>query len=310
MGASLQRCTSTPTGPSPRGFDVDAPIDKAAQPDEARLAFFTWRAAHHAARCSRLQAQLESQDRRVAEMISEHEETSATRARAIRIIAREATESDSLTATDTITCCVCFELREASTASHCDASTPHAVCTACMKSYCAMLWDSHFSGHASRVACPCSDECRASFPPEQLAKTVGGRRLATEMVRRRSVDLAARLVLSPPVRFKSASATDAVEDVERDAEGYEARGYDVAGRGAHAARLGVRLAYLRHDGTYRGYMCARCAFGPMEHSRCSSLTDHHGQGFVSNACPQCGHLESDASSLMRWDGGDRQHLDI
>jgi hypothetical protein len=48
--------------------------------------------------------------------------------------------------------------------------------------------------------------------------------------------------------------------------------------------------------------CGSCGFGPVEHTHCSDLLAHHGQGGISNACPRCGWLTKDREAWPKWDG--------
>ena len=70
-----------------------------------------------------------------------------------------------------------------------------------------------------------------------------------------------------------------------------------------------KLVCMRSDGTFRGYMCRMCQFGPMWHAYCDDLRAHHNDDVdgtpISNACPECGHLESSTSMLLAWSGAVR-----
>jgi hypothetical protein len=52
--------------------------------------------------------------------------------------------------------------------------------------------------------------------------------------------------------------------------------------------------------------CGSCGFGPVEHTHCSDLLAHHGQGGISNACPRCGWLTKDREA-SRPKGDGRMH---
>ncbi|TYZ63217.1 hypothetical protein PybrP1_003214 [[Pythium] brassicae (nom. inval.)] len=56
----------------------------------------------------------------------------------------------------------------------------------------------------------------------------------------------------------------------------------------------------------RAYQCARCGYGPIEHTNCSSLSAHHGErhgnAFVNNACPRCNWLAGSINEWPRWNG--------
>jgi hypothetical protein len=59
----------------------------------------------------------------------------------------------------------------------------------------------------------------------------------------------------------------------------------------------VRSLFRNQDGTFRGYMCRECKFGPVDHYACPSLT-----GSDRNRCLQCGWSATHLSAWLPWDG--------
>ena len=244
----------------------------AAAPDrEVREAFETWCLVQTKERLAALRSQLEAQDRRVAMLLRDHGELEDLRARALSIVAR--TESEAHRREDIgRRCVVCLEtIAEGEVTMHCSSTVRHCMCILCAHKYCDGLW--HDQRTYDRVPCPCGIECPGELFSTELCKTTAGKRLYDERVHRNTVKLVHALL--PALLSDSEEHRDAAQ---------------------------LKLAYLRSDGTYRGYMCPRCGYGPLEHGHCSSLTDHHGQARINNACVRCGHLEPDASGLMVWDG--------
>jgi len=68
----------------------------------------------------------------------------------------------------------------------------------------------------------------------------------------------------------------------------------------------VRLQFKREDGTFGGYMCPECRFGPIDHQHCEDLRAHHqqqsGGAIINNACPICGFFNSKLENWLQWDG--------
>lgn len=68
----------------------------------------------------------------------------------------------------------------------------------------------------------------------------------------------------------------------------------------------VRLNHMQFDGTFRGFACGRCGFGPMWNEHCDDLIMHHNQDTgttsINNACPGCGLFTRSVHYMKRWDG--------
>jgi hypothetical protein len=47
--------------------------------------------------------------------------------------------------------------------------------------------------------------------------------------------------------------------------------------------------------------CARCWYGPVDHTGCNNLSSHHREGLISNACPRCGWFSSSLNDWPDWD---------
>ena len=67
------------------------------------------------------------------------------------------------------------------------------------------------------------------------------------------------------------------------------------------------LHMMRHDGTFRGFQCAACGYGPLWNDHCSELVSHHGQKTeeghtLQNNCPRCHTFVHDTRLLQRWNG--------
>lgn len=69
----------------------------------------------------------------------------------------------------------------------------------------------------------------------------------------------------------------------------------------------IREQFQKSDGTFSGFRCPRCKFGPIDKKACDDLTAHHHQRVgayitISNTCPLCYFFSSSVSSWERWDG--------
>lgn len=71
-------------------------------------------------------------------------------------------------------------------------------------------------------------------------------------------------------------------------------------------RVLYKLMFMNTDGTFRGYECTKCGYGPLWHEHCDDLLTHHNQpvlnGRINNACPMCKHLFPDVSNMKPWNG--------
>lgn len=117
-------------------------------------------------------------------------------------------------------------------------------------------------GESLDVYCQSITGCSCLVPPHILLKCGRGKSMYDERVHRRTLD---RLLEWPSLQH-----------------------------------VHMRLRYLVRDGTFRAYSCPKCRFGPMEHTHCSDLVEHHGRNRTDNSCPQCGHRVRDVSELARW----------
>lgn len=68
----------------------------------------------------------------------------------------------------------------------------------------------------------------------------------------------------------------------------------------------VRLQFKNPDGTFGGFQCPDCKFGPIDHRHCNDLRAHHeqrsGAAVISNACPICGFFTPKLADWNKWDG--------
>lgn len=68
-----------------------------------------------------------------------------------------------------------------------------------------------------------------------------------------------------------------------------------------------RLYFSNKDGTYRGYQCSKCQFGPIIHSGCNNLLTHHNKISLrkyknNNSCPNCGYVHKCVEEMSQWNG--------
>ena len=167
-------------------------------------------------------------------------------------------------------CVCCFEDVRLVDALRCDAEARHVVCRGCVDAQARVRRDKPCDMPSDTMPCMCSEDCDGAI------------NLYAEMPhlallhRDHAVQLAMPSILE---RLDGASES-----------------------------LRHRLHHLRADGTFRGFQCARCGFGPMWNDHCSELVSHQGQetdgGRIDNACPRCGAFVHDVRMLMRWDGRD------
>merc|ERR1719193_937595 len=68
----------------------------------------------------------------------------------------------------------------------------------------------------------------------------------------------------------------------------------------------VRLQFKKEDGTFGGYQCPECKFGPIDHAHCQDLRAPHeqqsGGAVINNACPICGFFDPHLTNWLQWDG--------
>jgi len=69
----------------------------------------------------------------------------------------------------------------------------------------------------------------------------------------------------------------------------------------------VRNQFKVGDGTYYGYMCPTCGFGPVDHMECDDLAAHHGEvkdhGIeIDNSCPMCLWYGTNKTQWGMWEG--------
>jgi len=68
----------------------------------------------------------------------------------------------------------------------------------------------------------------------------------------------------------------------------------------------VRLQFKKDDGTFGGFMCPDCKFGPIDHRDCNDLRTHHdqqvGNAVINNGCPVCGFFTPILRNWLQWDG--------
>jgi hypothetical protein len=68
-----------------------------------------------------------------------------------------------------------------------------------------------------------------------------------------------------------------------------------------------RLYFSNKDGTYRGYQCSKCLFGPIIYYGCNNLLTHHNKSGSykcknNNSCPNCGHVHKSVEEMRQWNG--------
>ena len=140
----------------------------------------------------------------------------------------------------------------------------HLACSDCVDRECARLLDAGERG--TQLRCFGVHECASSIEAKHVAASEHGMRFIFEH--------ASHATLSHVHALLNTSSRDS---------------------------LSLRLSCMRHDGTYRAFACPRCRYGPLLHSRCSDLLEHHDRQ-ARNACPRCGHLAADVSELIQWTG--------
>lgn len=69
----------------------------------------------------------------------------------------------------------------------------------------------------------------------------------------------------------------------------------------------IRNQFMKADGTFSGYSCPRCSYGPIDKKACDDLVAHHGQRIgvgirISNSCPMCFWYGDNISQWKQWDG--------
>lgn len=69
----------------------------------------------------------------------------------------------------------------------------------------------------------------------------------------------------------------------------------------------VRNQFTAGDGTYTGYLCPTCGFGPVDHMECDDLAAHHGEfrdfGIeIDNSCPMCMWHGTNKTQWGKWQG--------
>ena len=223
------------------------------------------------ARLEALAAQLQQRELRVAQLCGELEERDERLANArASLLARRGAAAAGQSA-----CACCCDL-VAGRCVECDADVPHRVCVGCLAKHLRARFTLPCAMPVNRVACFAAVGCAGVLDASALCATSPGTRVLRDYHFSQGVGHVLRLLR------------------------------DTLGDAAGAREFEAKLNFMTADGTFRGYGCARCRYGPMWHGNCDDLTLHHlqrtPQGRTSNACPRCGHAACDVSQLERWTG--------
>ena len=173
-------------------------------------------------------------------------------------------------------CQCCFQLSDEVNHICCDKG--HRICKTCVDLYCKTLMNNPCYDYSSGIQCMSVAECDSCIQPGFLCLSPWGFKLVSNHM--------------------FINAIEHVTDVVRDSLFESPDAFPV---------IQKRLSFLNADGSFRGYECSQCGFGPVWHTDCNDLIQHHNQstvnGVIRNTCPSCGFLHQDISQMRRWQGG-------
>lgn len=186
-----------------------------------------------------------------------------TIARALNQVHERENNIDAQQTATQMTCVVCAETVDAFV--RCDVAN-HATCLSCLDKMCETLYLTPSAEFSNHCRCQAVSDCDGHISLGDAMRTESGMRFVREVHFRSAIPHVSALL---PMTLDDAS---------------------------------IRLRYLRHDGTYNANACPRCGHGPLEHFRCSDLTEFHEKNGYKNACPKCGNFVADTSDLVEWTG--------
>lgn len=161
-------------------------------------------------------------------------------------------------------CNTCTVCLEAKTKWVSCSCNSHDVCLECISNLCF-----NHKNALEMPSCPSTEGCAGVFNDDAIAQTEGGRYILAERQHRKTLDNILRIFdeSAPQV-------------------------------------TGLKLMYLKSDGTYSALQCSKCGFGPIEHSHCDDLREFHQKRGILNHCPRCHHFEDCVTKLSPWSGDD------
>ena len=230
-------------------------------------------------------AQVRTRDDIIATLYSVLADRDDTLTEATRVVRQLQRRDAAETPPTTAVCECCFAQTPVALAVRCDAAARHVFCVRCVDRLALERRSRPCAEVAGHLPCPSTHACAGTLAAESLFRAPNGRKLVAEH----------------HVHEAGAHVLEAARACELS-----------GGDGEGLCGFALRLAMLRHDGSFRGYMCPRCHCGPLWHVDCTDLRAHHRQavadGEIDNACPECGYFAEDVSLLQPWDG--RRHATV
>ena len=166
---------------------------------------------------------------------------------------------------DSSVCHCCYSLCNKRYLVSCNSKeNVHVFCKTCVESQAKHMWEKVCIDGDGKIACFSIDECEGSLnlcPGEYCKKWIANS------------------------EFQKVSLPMMREQSFLNEEKLDAKTQNL----------------LRFDGSFLGYKCSNCNFGPLWHDFCSDLYEHHGTQF-DNTCPRCHHFHDSTDDMQRWDG--------
>lgn len=162
-------------------------------------------------------------------------------------------------------CCCCYSLCDKQNQVSCNAKeNPHVFCITCVEAQAKSMWDKICVENTGKIPCFSINDCEGTLnlcPGEYCKKWITNFDFHN---------------VSLPMMRKHGFLNEKKLDAKTQ-------------------------NFLRFDGSFLGYKCSNCNFGPLWHDFCSDLQEHHGTLF-NNTCPRCHYFHHSTSDMQRWDG--------
>jgi len=176
-------------------------------------------------------------------------------------------------------CSCCYERHTDQHPIVCTSSTPHLFCVSCINKRVKTAYIGKCNMPRQTISC-FGLNCNHVITEWQLCRTVSGR------------DLICNCHFNEGMQHVIAMFKTFTDELNIDLPLIQQFMY--------------KLMFINSDGTFRGYGCTKCGYGPLWHEHCGDLLTHHKQkvlnGHINNACPGCNHLFYDISDMTAWNG--------
>lgn len=175
-----------------------------------------------------------------------------------------------------VRCCILLEDVPITECLRCPAG--HTIHRSMADPFIGMEFGKDFDtlkANRGRVKCP-FENCEEHFQQEDL-----------------------EMIVSPEVFGKVLKMKQRFDDYSAYLEGMEA--------GQEQMEESIRQQFMKADGSFSGFACPRCSYGPIDLKACDDLSAHQNQRItigvrISNKCPQCFYFNHSIHTWKKWDG--------